>query len=340
MLLSAFAGLREHVPARLELIGASTEAVEPYRRRAQRRHRGRRVPRQRGRRRAVAPAARGRRALRSFARRRELRDGADRGVRGRHAGGRLRHRRLPPGRSPRPRRAAGSTRAAARAGRGAALDVARSLAPGSAMGEAARTRAADFAWPRVATQVTGVYEQALQRPQAEPAHASGWRSRPACARRIFRSGGRHAGCPRWSRPACAPRRARLGGMARRVGLVLSALMGVLLAYLAFQHVDFHRVFEMLVHSSPSLGAGRAGAVLCLDGASRRLLARDRQGRPAAQSHQAARDPERHHDRSADVRDAAGPPRRAVARADRGAPHRPHARDACRCWSERWCRRRS
>ena len=30
VLLSAFSGLREHVPARLELIGASTEAVEPY----------------------------------------------------------------------------------------------------------------------------------------------------------------------------------------------------------------------------------------------------------------------------------------------------------------------
>src|SRR5919108_1184774 len=30
VLLSAFAGLREHVPATLELVGASTEAVEPF----------------------------------------------------------------------------------------------------------------------------------------------------------------------------------------------------------------------------------------------------------------------------------------------------------------------
>ena len=43
----------------------------------------------------VAPARRGRPALRAVARRRELRHGADRGVRVRHAGRRLRHRGLP-----------------------------------------------------------------------------------------------------------------------------------------------------------------------------------------------------------------------------------------------------
>ena len=53
-----------------------------------------------------------RRAVRALARRRELRHGPDGGIRGRHAGRRLRHRRLPPGRDARPRRAARAARPA------------------------------------------------------------------------------------------------------------------------------------------------------------------------------------------------------------------------------------
>ena len=59
------------------------------------RPRGRRDRRPRLRRGEVAPARRGRPARGALARRRELRHGADRGIRLRHARGLLRHRRLP-----------------------------------------------------------------------------------------------------------------------------------------------------------------------------------------------------------------------------------------------------
>jgi phosphatidyl-myo-inositol alpha-mannosyltransferase len=249
VLLSAFSGLREHVPARLELIGASTEAVEPY------------VAELNGGTEDVeflgsvdddelwrrlhaadvlcAPSLSGESfgmvLIEAFAAGTPV-------VASDIAGYRqvVRHRRdgllVPPGRP---------------------LEVAEALhsmwldpSARLRMGRAARTRAADFSWSRVATQVTGVYEQALQAP------------RPAGAREraAVKAGLRPADLsdrrPARRLPSLEPAplrttRARLGGMARRVGLALSALMGLLLAYLAFQHVDFDRVFTMLVHSSPA-----------------------------------------------------------------------------------------
>ena len=89
----AFAALVEHVPSRLTVIGASTEEVErlladPEVSQARRR------ARQGQRHGALAPARRGRRPLRALALGRELRDGPDRGLRGRYPGDRLRDRRL------------------------------------------------------------------------------------------------------------------------------------------------------------------------------------------------------------------------------------------------------
>ena len=140
VLLSAFAGLRQHIPVRLQVIGSRVRsgraAARPGRGRNGR-HRGA-GPRRR--RRAVAPAARGRRAVRTVAGRRELRDGLDRGVCRRHAGGRFRDRRLPPGRDARPRRPARHAGRPAGAGRGPAVAVARPGAPGADERRRARAR--------------------------------------------------------------------------------------------------------------------------------------------------------------------------------------------------------
>ena len=164
VLLSAFAGLRQHVPVRLEVIGADPEGVEPL----------------------LAQVEGGMDGIETLGRvddeelwrrlhgadvlcapslgRRELRHGPDRGVRGRHSGGRVRDRRLPPGGDPRPRRAARASGRPPRTCRGAALAVGRPRAPAE-MGAAARARAADFAWPQVAQQVTSVYERAIEAPE-------------------------------------------------------------------------------------------------------------------------------------------------------------------------------
>jgi phosphatidylinositol alpha-mannosyltransferase len=118
------------------------------------------------------------------------------------------------------------------------------------MGVAARARAADFAWPRVAAQVTDVYQRALEAPWA----------RHAYERATVRLGLRPADLsPR--QPARrleslepVPARsalARAGSVARRLGVPASAAAGVALGALAMRHVDLDRVFNMLVRSSPA-----------------------------------------------------------------------------------------
>jgi phosphatidyl-myo-inositol alpha-mannosyltransferase len=249
VLLSAFSALREHVPARLQLIGASTAAVEPY------------VAELNGGTEDVeflgsvgddelwrslhqadvlcAPSLTGESfgmvLIEAFAAGTPV-------VASDIAGYRqvVRHRRdgllVPPGNP---------------------LELAESLHSmwldqegRRRMGDAARARAADFSWPRVAEKVTGVYEQVLEAP------------RPATTREraAVKAGLRPADMsprrPARRLPSLEPapersRRARLGIAARRVGVALSALMGLLLAYLAFQHVDFDRVLTMLVRSSPA-----------------------------------------------------------------------------------------
>ena len=78
---------------------------------------------------ALAPPPRGRRALRAVARRRELRHGPDRGVRGRHAGDRIGDRRLLRRGHRRHRRRAGAPGRPPAAGRGAAADLPRACPP-------------------------------------------------------------------------------------------------------------------------------------------------------------------------------------------------------------------
>jgi phosphatidylinositol alpha-mannosyltransferase len=123
-----------------------------------------------------------------------------------------------------------------------------------AMGEAARERSADYGWPRVAAAVTGVYERAIASPAPQ---TSGERAavklglRPADlsprrpARRIERL--EHVRGQEVKRTGLA----RIGHAARRLGLAFSALAGVVLAWLALQHVDGDRVLHTLVRSSPS-----------------------------------------------------------------------------------------
>ena len=90
---------------------------------------------------------------------------------------------------------------------------------------------------------------------------------------------------------------------------------------------------------PRLGARRPGDHVPLDALPCRLLARDPQGRAAGCTAAPGRRLAGHRRRRAHVRDAAGPPRRAVARADRRPPARATARPRCRSSSARSSPRR-
>jgi phosphatidyl-myo-inositol alpha-mannosyltransferase len=122
-----------------------------------------------------------------------------------------------------------------------------------AMGERARRRAEDFAWPHVAARVADVYEEAIEAPA--PATLA--------ERTVVRSGLRPADMSPRRRarrlaslePAPLPdprsRRARVFAGARRAALGISAVLGILLAFLALRRVGFENVFSTLVESSPS-----------------------------------------------------------------------------------------
>jgi phosphatidylinositol alpha-mannosyltransferase len=122
-----------------------------------------------------------------------------------------------------------------------------------AMAQRARQRAEDFAWPNVAARVAGVYEQAIAAP--EPATRAQRTSvavglRPADmsprvrARRLESPEPDPLPDPR-SRPA------RVFAGVRRAALGISAVLGLLLAFLALRRVGFDNVFETMVESSPS-----------------------------------------------------------------------------------------
>jgi phosphatidylinositol alpha-mannosyltransferase len=119
------------------------------------------------------------------------------------------------------------------------------------MSAAARERAHDFAWPKVTHRVQRVYESAIEAPQpstkmerfavkvgSRPADMS----EPIAPRRL---------------PSIEPapiersRKAKLAGVARRVALGLSALLGVLFAVLALNKIGAKDVLETLVRSSPA-----------------------------------------------------------------------------------------
>ena len=302
VLLRAFEALREHVPAELIVIGATARSSSRCWSTA------RASPRS-----AASTTPRRSAALRSadllvrpVARRRELRHGPHRGLRRRHAGRRLGHRRLPRRRRRRRRRPARPARrrhrprrdaARPRAGPGARAAMARrrrarapSATPGrgSPAGPDAPTRTPSR-WPAP----EGATERAGVRLGAAARRRPGQR-RPA--RRL---------------PSLEPRRpggrGRLVARARRSAS--PALATVAGSYLALQHIGLERIGDALVRSSPAVGARRPRPDVRLDGAARRLLARDPERRAARGAAAPGRRPPGHLDRRADVRHAA---RRASA----------------------------
>ena len=305
VLLRAFEALREHVPGR----------ADDRRRRAARRSRrccstprGVRALGQGRRRRASARgAARGRRALRAVARRRELRHGPDRGVRGGHAGHRLRHRRLPRRRARRRRRhARPARRRDARSPRSCATSRS-SPSAARAMAAAAAERAERYAWPRVADEVVEVYERRDRgaRARAAPraarrAVAAGVAPPPTAARERPRRG-----CPALEPRAAQPQpRAPLAPRAPRWS---SSPRSPASAWpsLALQRIGIDRIAQLAARSQPDLGAGRPRRSCALSMVLRALvLARDPARRAARRAQvRAARRP------AGDVRSACSCPRR-------------------------------
>jgi phosphatidylinositol alpha-mannosyltransferase len=119
------------------------------------------------------------------------------------------------------------------------------------MGAAARERAADFAWPRVAERVTSVYERAIEAP--EPAG----RMEVARAKAGLVQGDLTTSRRARRLPSLEPRlvtqgsrASRLMASARRIALAVSAIVGLFLAFLALRRVGVDNVVTTLVDSSP------------------------------------------------------------------------------------------
>ncbi len=118
------------------------------------------------------------------------------------------------------------------------------------MGEAARRSAQRYAWPRVADQVTAVYERAIEAPRPEGAsqrliHWAGLRPADGGPRR-----------PPRKLPSLDPAPARAGGrgrdFARRAGLAVAAALGLGLTALATQKIGVDKVVESIVRSNLTL----------------------------------------------------------------------------------------
>jgi phosphatidylinositol alpha-mannosyltransferase len=116
-----------------------------------------------------------------------------------------------------------------------------------AMGEAARRSAQRYAWPRVADQVTEVYERAIEAPQPAStaervAHWAGLRPADGGPRR-----------PAQRLPSLDPAPVQTGKrgrrVARRVGLAAAGVLGVGLTVLAAQKIGVDSVVESIVRSN-------------------------------------------------------------------------------------------
>jgi phosphatidylinositol alpha-mannosyltransferase len=116
-----------------------------------------------------------------------------------------------------------------------------------AMGEAARRSAQRYAWPRVADQVTAVYERAIEAPKPalaseKFAHWAGLRPADGGPRR-----------PAERLPSLDPAPAQVGNkgraVARRLGLAVAGVMGVGLTLLAAQKIGIDNVVESIVRSN-------------------------------------------------------------------------------------------
>ncbi|MFN8164354.1 MAG: lysylphosphatidylglycerol synthase domain-containing protein [Solirubrobacterales bacterium] len=117
----------------------------------------------------------------------------------------------------------------------------------AAMGEAARRSAQRYAWPRVADQVTAVYERAIEAPKPATtgeriAHWSGFRPADGAPKR-----------PAQRLPSLDPAPARAGKrgrmVARRVGLGAAGALGIGLTVLAAQKIGVDNVVESIVRSN-------------------------------------------------------------------------------------------
>jgi phosphatidylinositol alpha-mannosyltransferase len=115
------------------------------------------------------------------------------------------------------------------------------------MGEAARRSAQRYAWPRVADQVTAVYERAIEAPKPvtageKAAHWVGVRPADGKPKR-----------PSERLPSLDPPLAQVGKkgrvVARRIGLGVAAVMGVGLTVLAAQKIGVENVVESIVRSN-------------------------------------------------------------------------------------------
>ena len=115
------------------------------------------------------------------------------------------------------------------------------------MGEAARRSAQRYAWPRVADQVTAVYERAIEVPKPaltseKFAHWAGLRPADGGPRR-----------PAERLPSLDPAPAQAGNrgraVARRLGLAVAGGLGVGLTYLAAKRVGIDNVVESIVRSN-------------------------------------------------------------------------------------------
>ncbi|HET9154539.1 MAG TPA: lysylphosphatidylglycerol synthase domain-containing protein [Solirubrobacterales bacterium] len=115
------------------------------------------------------------------------------------------------------------------------------------MGAAARRSAQRYAWPRVADQVTDVYERAIEAPKPAGAgerfaHWAGIRPADGNPRR-----------PAERLPSLDPAPAQAGkrgrAVARRLGLGVAGLLGVGLTLLAAQKIGIDNVVESIVRSN-------------------------------------------------------------------------------------------
>jgi phosphatidylinositol alpha-mannosyltransferase len=116
-----------------------------------------------------------------------------------------------------------------------------------AMGEAARRSAQRYAWPRVADQVTAVYERAVEAPRPasageKMAHWAGLRPADGRPKRPAEH------LPSLDPPlAQASKKGRV--VARRIGLAVAGVMGVGLTLLAAQKIGVDKVVESIVRSN-------------------------------------------------------------------------------------------
>ncbi len=116
----------------------------------------------------------------------------------------------------------------------------------ASMGEAARESAGRYAWPRVAARVESVYDRVVSAPA------------PAAAGAMASFARRHGLVPIDGSPPVparrlpsldpTPVRSGRGQLARRAALVIAALLGVMLTFIAARRIGVDRVFTNVVHS--------------------------------------------------------------------------------------------